>query len=276
MTLKPMLADKARVEAAPAFIRNDEWWMEQKLDGKRILMDARRPIAAPLSRDGTLTACPTNIVAAFSHVNGIFDGELVGTGSDKVLWLFDVLQSGETDLRSQTFAGRRLALEALFNTVEFDSRVRIVPIARTATEKRELFETATRQCAEGVMLKMADAAYAEGLRSPAWKKVKFVDTVDVIVHIVGREGKRSLAVCLINGDGKPIDVGSVTVTERVLSQARQGDVIEVRYLYCNGPDDPRLYQPAFVRFRSDKQWHECTTDQLKFTNRNVIEIGGDA
>ena len=46
-------------------------------------------------------------------------------------------------------------------------------------------------------------------------------------------------------------------------------VAEVRYLYAT--DDLNLFQPVFVRARTDKLGRDGTLEQLKQTNREVVD-----
>jgi ATP-dependent DNA ligase len=46
-------------------------------------------------------------------------------------------------------------------------------------------------------------------------------------------------------------------------------VAEVRYLYAT--DSMNLFQPVFVRARTDKAEKDCVIDQLKQTNRDVVD-----
>jgi len=46
-------------------------------------------------------------------------------------------------------------------------------------------------------------------------------------------------------------------------------VAEVKYLYAT--DDQQLFQPVFVRLRDDKKARECLLEQLRSTDRSIIE-----
>ena len=121
-------------------------------------------------------------------------------------------------------------------------------------------------------MKRRSAGYRPGpRRTRDVLKVKFCQDVDVVVRRLNRKGKASLAVELYEADGTPVDVGAVTVNNASLQSAKVGDVVTVRYLYAD--KNRRLVQPAGGRVRTDKRPEDCTIDQLKFTNKEVLADG---
>lgn len=121
---------------------------------------------------------------------------------------------------------------------------------------------------EGVILKRADSRYDRGNRSPNWLKAKFVVTAEVVVLAVRDDGKESASLGMVSGS-KVIEVGRCSLIGK--PNVIPGDVVEVRYLYALNPARPRLYQPTLLRVRTDKSVEECTLDQLRFTNKTVME-----
>jgi ATP-dependent DNA ligase len=116
------------------------------------------------------------------------------------------------------------------------------------------------------MIKSVSGGYHPGERTTDSLKAKFTETADCIVLEPRREGKLSTSVGLFH-DGELIDIGSVKMRDEDLDKIKPGDVIEVRYLYATL--DYRLYQPVWHGFRDDKSPDECTTEQLKFVNKEV-------
>ena len=87
------------------------------------------------------------------------------------------------------------------------------------------------------------------------------DSCSAVVSKVNAQ--RSVALEL---DG--IGVGNVTISPN-FDVPKQGDVVEVRYLYAYRGGS--LYQPTFLGVRSDIDACECKMSQLKYKNE-----GGDS
>lgn len=284
--IQAQLAKQAEVTDLRGYIRDDNWVLEQKLDGHRILL-----VAGP---DGTPTAITRNgdiyskrlpkAVQNFRFptedgVNWVLDGELVGD----TYWVFDMpgyphldfSQGGMlTEVQALTEATpyplwlRRQLLEAFMANV--DNPFKLVPQARTPAEKVALSEAALKNNYEGLVLKKRDAVYNSGGRTPDWIKVKFVTTIDCIVMNVRDDNKDSVRLGLLDGMGSLVEVGRASLIGKEKKATIQvGDVIELKYLYAGA--NGRLYQPTILRKRDDKPMDQCTTDQLKYVNKDVLE-----
>lgn len=271
--LLPQLAKQAELTSLEAFILDENWVAEQKLDGDRFLLmspGADMP-GTPITRNGTLYSKKvTQNIKDFRFPEGewALDGEYVGG----VFWVFDMpLWPGVAD---QPLWARRAALETFMATVA--NPFRLVPQAKTREEKIRLAETALMCNYEGLLLKKRDSAYVSGGRTPDWLKVKFVSTADVVVTGIRTDGKDSVDFGVFQ-DGlpssdmsPPIPCGRASLIGKEKNGAiAVGDVLEVRYLYTGAGG--RLFQPTILRKRDDKAPHECTTDQLKWVNKAVLE-----
>lgn len=273
--MRPQLADKLEPCTAAKllpYMDNDDWWFEQKIDGERLLVVADRGRLTGLNRKGEVTSLSADIVEAFAPIasgNGcwVFDGEYL----DGVFYVFDLPEALKQIDKTTPLENRRAGLEGTFEAVfEGNPTVVLLPIAETVEDKLDLVRWVTMNDAEGLMIKQRHSAYVEGpARSPYTLKYKLVETCDVWIKELWREGKRSVAVCVYD-NGVERDIGSVTMTEARLAQAKVGDVMEVKYLYVGAGG--RLYQPRFVRFRTDKSPDECTADQLKIGRKVVATV----
>ena len=272
--LYPQLAQTTEATSLAEFIRDDSWVMEQKLDGHRILLTLHQD-APPtaVTRGGTLYTrkLPKAIQDYRFPVEGewTLDGELVGD----TLWVFDI-PVANASLIDQPLWVRRATVEALLAQIEHPFK--LVPQARTADEKISLAEAAIANHFEGLVLKKVDSPYRSGGRTPEWLKLKFVATADCIVVGVRTDGKDSVDLALVDpaiqatGKAPWVPVGRASLIGKEKAGAiGLGDVVEVRYLYTGAGG--RLYQPTILRKRDDKLPHECTTDQLKFVNKEVLE-----
>lgn len=260
--LSPELATPLDLRLVDRYINDDRWVMEQKLDGHRIMLVADTDTLF-LTRNGTPY---TKAIPKALHLHGlpkgfIVDGELI----DGVLWVFDVLHI-DGNLQRLPLSERRVVLNAIPET----EVLRRIPQAVTTAEKKALFAEAQARSYEGVILKKASSIYECGRRTPEWLKAKFVVTADVIVLTVEDDGKESASFGVVGDDGKTIvEIGRCSLIGK--PQVIPGDVIEVRYLYANNPAAPRLFQPTLMRVRDDKKPPECLIDQIKFTDKTVLE-----
>ena len=272
MNIIPQLAKEANVTSLEEFIKDDDWVFEQKADGTRILLhylEGQPPIALNRRGDPYAKKLPKSILD-FRPPNGIgfvLDGELVGD----TYWVFDLLQVSfqKTISNLDTFGllARRLTLEGLLHL--FEHPFKLLPQARGRNEKLKLSEDAMNNNLEGLVMKLKDAPYRSGQRTHEWVKVKFFSTADVFVTAVRDDGKESVRLGVMNGDAIQ-DVGRASLIGKEKNGPIElGDTIEVKYLYLGAND--RLYQPTILRKRDDKLMIDCTNDQFKRVNKEVLE-----
>lgn len=265
-----MLADTGRLADIDRYIADDAWWLEQKLDGHRVMVHVIDNAPRFLNRHGEEYGhgVPEAVRRAFtSGFSGEWqlDGELV----DGVFWVFDAITVGRS-MVSLPYAERREIVEHLFKVWDNPPAVRLIPTARTAAEKQALWDAVVANNGEGVMAKRASHLYKPGRRSTDLQKVKLVATADVIVTEVGRQGKDSIAIGVYDeATGRMLDAGAVNMQGKAYRHLSVGDVVEVRYLYTVA-GSAKLVQPEWLRDRTDKTAAECTDRQLKTTSREVI------
>lgn len=268
MLLVPQLASPCEVDSLKNFLDNDSWVMEQKLDGHRLLLHSPGADMPPtaLTRNGSIYSrkLPKAIQDfRFPEGDWALDGELV----DGTFWVFDLpmFQGEATGLSLEL---RRVALETFLANIRHPFK--LVPQARTQGEKISLAARAMADNFEGLILKRVDSPYRPGARTDEWLKVKFVATADCVVLAVRDDGKESVRLGLYAPTGALLEVGrSSLIGKEKRGAINKGDVIECRYLYTGTGN--RLYQPTILRKRDDKTPSECTTDQLKFVNKSVLE-----
>lgn len=265
----PQLAQQAELTSLEKYIDDDNWVMEQKLDGHRVLLVSPPRAMAPtaLTRNGSLYTrkLPTAIQNfRFPEGEWILDGELV----DGTFWVFDIPKTPNNAVDGAALWSRRAMLESFLANVNHPFK--LVPQARTSDEKIKLAEQSLKNNFEGLLLKKRDTPYRSGGRTSEWLKVKYKKTIDVVVLDVRDDGKESARLGIYR-DGTLIDVGRASlIGKEKRGLISVGDVIEVLYLYCNNPDQPRLYQPTILRRRNDKRPDECDAQQLKYTDKTVL------
>ncbi len=260
------------VHSAEVFLADDAWVMEPKYDGVRCLVHVDDGRVRLENRNGKLlSAASTNshrpgITAAFESMNLLgswtFDGELLEDGR---MIVFDLPRSmtaaGRLVGPETPFERRREVLEKLGELTGWGSsisRLRVATQVTSESDKRVMFETIRETGGEGVMFKRADARYECKRTRTAGFKMKFTSTADVVVKAPGAGDKASCTIVVFDDRGDEIVVGHCSTHQKPI--VREGDVIEVRYLYVG--TNGHLVQPRMLRVRDDKYQSQCGIDQL--------------
>jgi ATP-dependent DNA ligase len=168
----------------------------------------------------------------------------------------------------QKFDGRRLAVQKQNGEYSGINKLgQIIPIDKQLTPKakRNLVTRMHEIHAEGFVCKDRNAVYAGG-RSGQHFKCKFVATASFIVGLKpgkkAAEGHRSIAVYALDGTRERF-MGTVGVPERY-RLPKDGEIVEVRYLYCHpGPEGKLIQAKYFGQVRDDVDRIECSVSQLK-------------
>lgn len=264
--MKPMLAESIR-----KFPGNTaDLCVEQKFDGERLVVEVCDSEVTGYNRKGNITNVPVNIAASFDNKgfsgldnSWVFDGEVM---ADKTYVMFDLLRVRGMDISGKPQAERRELLEIINAKINNPSVV-VPPCVRGDTMK-EFVERCEANRAEGVMFKDRNAPYKFNKRTRYFAKLKFVKTIDVVVMEVNRKGKDQGVSVGCYQNGKLLEVGGCKIPEHMVGCIQEGDVLELEYLY--GTKANHVYQPGFLRLRTDKDAIECTMDQLIETNKDVI------
>lgn len=276
--LKPVLAESVADGRLEHYITNDDWIAEQKLDGQRLLVRVRDGRVEFLQRQGKPTQkdVPRKVRSILETLSGdewYFDGELVG-GSNGVLWLFDMPVALDKVSPTDELYFRKQMLDAFYEALLEGQtpQLRVLPTSYSTDEKRTLVERVRASGGEGVMFKHQDKGYDSGRRSRFVLKAKNRNTIDCVVidTKIGGKDNMKLGVFDLSQNGRLVPIGECTALAGDGASIVPGMVVEVTYLYANDPKAPRLYQPTKPIIRTDKAAHECTIDQLVFTNREVL------
>jgi bifunctional non-homologous end joining protein LigD len=192
----------------------------------------------------------------------ILDGEYVAREA-KGLFLFDVIQVDDRDLRSKPLLERKKVLREILKGTGLE-----VPytLARTAEKVMALRDESVKEKREGIVVKNPQSRYGQ---PNSWLKLKRFDTIDVFVtgFVETQEMKRSgvarsWSVAVYDDKGQVVDLGNVGSTvERVdPRQIKKGSVVEVRFQEVTR--DKKLRAPFILRIRRDKTPDECLASQL--------------
>jgi len=238
---------------AVQYITNNEWWAQEKYDGKRMLLHKTDTITA-INRRGLSVGAPDKIINRAAKVDRSFlvDGEAVG----EKLFVFDILEIDNEDIRPLPYEQRLSNLESL----GLNRAIVVVKTAKTKKTKQNLYKKLKSSGAEGIVFKMYDAPYTEGRPNSGGTQVKFkfYNTASVIVTKIN--DKRSVGVAVI-AKKKQVEVGNVTIPPNK-DIPPLNSVIEVRYLYAY--QGGSLYQPMYIHVRDDIDAKDCLISQLKY------------
>jgi DNA ligase-1 len=199
--LKPMLvASSESVEAA--IVELGEAFVEWKLDGARIQVHRLGEEVRIFTRNlNDVTARLPEVVASIKALTLdalVLDGEAMTLSGDArpvpfqdsmsrfgrdeehvsemTAFYFDCLHLDGRDLIDAPLRERRAALEEVVGTAATPGRMIV-----DESEARAFLDVAIAAGHEGVMVKELDVAYQAGRRGKAWRKVKPVVTVDLVV-----------------------------------------------------------------------------------------------
>ncbi len=295
------------------------WGFEPKWDGIRALAvcDGRLKLVSRNRND--VTAGYPDLGRLCEHVvaaGAVLDGEIIamqdGVPSFQLLqrrmhvrgaeverlarqipvtfMAFDLLSADGRDLTGLPLSERRELLEEAVVPAGF---LQVSPLV--VGEGVALYRGAAAQGLEGVVAKRLDSAYVAGKRTPAWRKVKVVHDVDVVVagwkpgagrragtigslvvglyddggelHYVGNVGsgfdERSLREVQTRLEQLAIDGPPLAGAGRSLRDARWVRpelVAKVEYRQVTGAG--KLRAPVFVVLRDDKRPAECRLADL--------------
>jgi len=274
---RPIVGPKAQLlnpiddDEADTFIDDDDWVAQQKLDGIRILSIVQETRILPTNRDGqesdNVSAELLSGLDSLPH-GTIVDGEVIGS----TYWLFDVLKVGDRDVASLGVVDRWIVLDEEISP-GLSGDIQVLPLVRGKKAKRALYNKMVKEGAEGLVFKKHDAPYKGGRPASGGpqRKHKLIKACDVIIT----ENAGNAYTMVVLDGGKRFVVGKVFAgtsnesrkeLDTLLAEGEE-PVCEVKYLYAT--DDDQLYQPVFVRLRTDKGGDGCTRAQLKKTNKTV-------
>jgi ATP-dependent DNA ligase len=244
-------------------------FVEDKYDGVRVfLFKSGDKLVLSSKHGGIYTPKSTpqvfSRVPEFTHAPNrmIIDGEYVAREA-KGLFLFDVLQVDNRDLRPKPLLERKKVLREILKGTGLEVDYKI---ARTIEKITELRDATVKEGREGVMVKNPQSTYGQ---PNSWLKLKRFDTLDVFVTGIvetkelRRTGiPRSWSVAVYDDNGQIVDLGNVGSTvERVdPRKVKKGSVVEVRFQEVTR--DRKLRAPFVLRIRHDKTPDECLLSQL--------------
>ena len=212
---------------ATAFLEDDAYCAQEKLNGERMLVRKAGSAVAALNRQGEARALPETVaaVAMTSGLDFLLDGEWIAGQ----FVAFDVLSINGADVTALPQAARFAALAEV-------SPFRLVRQA-LSEDKATLLASVRAEKGEGLVFKLRDSAYLDGrtevgVKFKFWKSASFlVIDLDIAKGTVGLGG---FGRCSFPFAG---------------AWPKVGDIVEIRYLLLTKAG--KLSQPAFLGVRHD-------------------------
>jgi len=261
--LFPQLPNPIEESEVEHYFNDPSYGAQEKFDGKNITLKHESGKTIASNKKGFECGYPSEYESAMkemAYLNNftkiILGGEAIGTR----YFVHDFLEIDGEDLRKLSYSDRydRLAL------LSFPKAFKLSYLARTTAEKKALCDKLKKARKEGMVFKKLNAKHTAGKAHSDSFKFKFYATLSAIV-VEGREGKRSIALELIDDKGKRVKVGNCTISPNFqvpkVSTEKEPSIVEVRYLYCL--EGGSLYQPTYLGPRDDIDVEECLMSQVK-------------
>ncbi|MBE7462990.1 MAG: WGR domain-containing protein [Planctomycetes bacterium] len=260
--LRPQLLNAIDESDLERCLQDADFWMQEKFDGRRMLIRKFDGAVTGINRLGLVVALPRPVLEAVQALpcDCVLDGEALGES----VRVFDCLQRETADLTAFPYRERwRMLLELLRCRGQ---ALQAVSTAAAAGDKRDLLRVLREAKAEGVVFKSKHAPYTPGRPNSGGTqlKLKFTATASCLV-VPGRAGKRSVGLEVLDGR-KRIAIGNVTIPGKQPIPAA-GQIVEVRYLYAYPGGS--LYQPVYLGVRDDLRPASCVVGQLKYRREDT-------
>jgi bifunctional non-homologous end joining protein LigD len=262
--LLPQLLNPVEEQELQRLFEHDNWCLQQKYDGRRLLIEKTDRAVHGINRRGLLCGLPSVVLNEAQQIDGDFviDGEIIGEN----YFAFDILARDGQPLLIKSYRERLSILSALLADAPLQN-ICAVETFQGADAKKRQFCALRDKGAEGVVFKLLPSPYAHGRPASGGPALKFKFCADgaFVVQAVNAN-RRSVSLCLYDG-ATPVNVGNVTVPPNPAVPAA-GEIVQVRYLYAF-PESRALFQPVYQWSRDDLDPQDCTVDQLKFKRQEA-------
>jgi len=254
----PQLCNPIPAADVPALLKNSAFAMQEKFDGRRLLVRKTMAGIEGINRRGLVVSLPVPLVEDVEAIPGAFilDGEQVGNE----FVIFDLLLMDGEDIRHCPFKDRIRALERLIGNTALN-HLHCATTAYDVASKAALLQQVRQENKEGVVFKNIHSSYTPGRPASGGHqlKCKFTTTASFIVG--SHNQKRSVELKLRQNTWHLI-VGNVAIPPNQPIPP-VGAVVEVEYLYAFR-NNHTIYQPVYLGEREDIEPGECTVAQLKY------------
>lgn len=242
----PMLLNAISEDEIDTYILDDEWMLQEKYDGKRMMIRKDGDRVDAINRKGLIVGAPQSVLDHVAEIPGnfILDGEIIGD----VYYAFDLVQPN-TPLINRIYDFLALVIP--------NDCIVVAPFHTGYINKTIALSRLRDGGYEGVVFKKLSGLYVPGRPNSGGNALKCKFTKTVNVWVSRHNVQRSVQIALQNGT----IVGNVSIPANH-PVPEVATIIEVRYLYAM-PGSNALYQPIFSRVRDDIDRADGL-DQLKF------------
>lgn len=258
--LLPQLLNAVEEDKFGPFLLSDEWMLQEKFDGQRLMLSRLASAVEGINRNGIRVAVPTTFEAAMHALPAktcLIDGEWLGDRFAP----FDLLELDGVDLRPLGAKTRKAKLDELLLGADDNVFLR-VETAFDTPSKMALHDHVKAHGGEGVVAKKINEPYVVGRPNSGGSQLKrkFVESATMVV-VAHHATKRSISVGTIDPAGARVQRGSVTIPPNYGIPDIE-TIVEVQYLYAY--PDGSIYQPVYKGPRVDQGLAACICAQLKF------------
>ena len=255
--LVPQLLNSIDTEAAQALLADGAWCVQEKFDGRRIMVSVNSGQAEGSNRNGLCVFLPQEVVDSMAHLPDCeLDGELLG---EKYV-VFDVLRLDANDLRSSSYRTRYEVLQDLLR-LSFGPSVCAAETAWDMPGKKALYDRVAAAGGEGVVFKKVNSHSVAGRPASGGSQVKYKFYATCTCLVTAQNDQRSVRLSLRDASGSAAGIGAVTIPSNN-AVPPVGALVEVRYLYAYKGGS--LYQPVYLGERDDLDETDCDLGQLKY------------
>lgn len=256
--VQPQLLNPIDEAEVSRLIDDDAWCLQEKFDGRRMLIRKAGSVITLINRRGLIVDAPDNIVRETHDLPGDFllDGECLG----ETYRAFDLLEANGQDIRPQGYRSRLVEMLNLLGSAQHPS-IGIVDTAFDSVSKLRALKELQAAEKEGVVLKRLVAPYTAGRPNNGGDQLKHKFYATLSAVVAKQNTQRSVEIRLFSDMGW-VAAGNVTIPPN-RDVPEVGEIVEVRYLYAF-PKSGILYQPVFLNRRRDVTVDECVVGQLKF------------
>lgn len=248
----PQLLNKISEEDLEKYFRDDSFLMQEKKDGKRIIVKSEKKVITAINKKGLETLIPQVVCDAILSLGKdcIVDGELIA----EKYHIFDLLSLDGKNFKDTPYSIRYKELQKMGSNV--------VPAYFNYKDKKAAFEDLKVNKKEGVVFKKDSSLYVAGRPASGGNQLKFkfyeTGTFEVYAH---HKSKNSVSVCAYDAKGKQVKLGNITIYSNFRIPPI-GSFVEIKYMHCF--TDGALYQTTYLGERDDQDKTDCTVAQIKF------------
>lgn len=255
-------------EKAATVLLDPTYAVQQKFDGKRIILHIERSAVTAYNRDALQCEISHQVLSQGKELQQvapmILDGEWLR--ETKSFHVFDFLEFDRDNLRFLPFRERQHRLQTLFNAKPC-ANISPVRTEYDQPNKLALLDAIHRHNLEGVVLKEIHSPYEIG-RRPNQFKYKFTAVSSFVITRLNE--KQSVALGAYDSNGHMVNCGDVKIRNSRFKVA-EGIIVDVKYMHCFAESN-LIYQPRMVRLRDDLTPEACTLTQLRYKGTELTVV----